>query len=293
MESRGREAEMRRRREEQRRLAQRRHQRKKKRKKNTGGVLLAMLCLLLTGGLILAAFTVLFPVKKIEVVGNIRYSSGEIIKAADIQEGQNLLRLNPQDTEDNIRVVCPYVSNLVMKRKLPNKVVLQITESEGALAFPVEGGYLLTTDAYETIVVREDAGSAILVYGVSVSPTKGGQPVTFGDQTQFNQVKAILEELNKQNITQITKMDLSDPLSVRLQYGQQHIWKLGDLSNLTYKLQFGSEVSKGEKGTGTIDLSGLASGKNAYFKSEVLGEFVPTVAIPPQEAETPTDVAAE
>ena len=293
MESGGREAEMRRRREEQRRLAQRRHQRKKKRKKNTGGVLLTMLCLLLVGGLTLAAFTVLFPVKKIEVVGNIRYSPGEIIKAADIKEGQNLLRLNPQDTEDQIRVICPYVSNLVMKRKLPNKVVLQITESDGDLAFPVEGGYLLTTNAYETIAVREDAGTALVVYGVGVAPTKGGQRINFENKTQFDQLKSIMEELNKQNITQITKMDFSDPLAVRLQYGQQHIWKLGDLSNLAYKLQFGSEVSKGEKGTGTIDLSGLTSGKNAYFKSEVLGEFVPTATVPPQGDETPTDVAAE
>ena len=68
-----------------------------------------------------------------------------------------------------------------------------------------------------------------------------------------------------------------------MQYKNLHIWNLGDESNLTYKLQFGKEISKREGNTGTVDLSSLDNGKNGYFKSEVLGDFVTNTDVTPTQ----------
>lgn len=288
METNRRDAEMRRRREEQRRMAQRRSQEKnRKKKQNKSVVLIAMLCLLLVGALIMAAFTVLFPVKTLVVEGTSRYSAQQIVEAAGIEEGQNLLRLSPAATERNIRAACPYICDVTLKRKLPSKAIITVTEETNVLAFPCADGFWLTTSQLETIELVAEVEKATIVYGITISGTTGGQPVTFENEEQKKQLEQLLSALQTEQIDQITKIDMTDPLAVRLQYGEQHIWKLGDLSNLNYKLQFGREISLKEGNTGTVDLSGLNSGKNGYFKCEVLEEFMPTE---PTDV-TPTDLS--
>ena len=86
------------------------------------------------------------------------------------------------------------------------------------------------------------------------------------------------------SVTGVKKIDLTDLNAVRLQYGEDKIWKLGDLNNLSYKLSFGLEISRREQGSGTVDLTALAGGKNGYFRSGVPGDFMPSV--------TPTDPAS-
>ncbi len=287
MESNRREAEMRRRREEQRRIARRRNQKKtEKKRKNHSFLLITMLCLLLAGGFIAAAFTVLFPVKTVVVQGESRYTAQEIIAASRITEGQNLLRLSPLETERAIRQSCPYISDVSLKRKLPSRVIVQVTQATQMLAFPLEEGFLLTTMAMETIEQVSEPENATIVYGISVTATKGGQPVLFADENQQAQLSELLTALEEQQITQITKIDLTDPLSVRLQFGDKHIWKLGDLTNLFYKLSFGLQISNKEGGNGTVDLSGLNNGKNGYFKSEMIDGFMPQ----DKPITTPTDL---
>ncbi|MBR4868509.1 MAG: FtsQ-type POTRA domain-containing protein [Clostridia bacterium] len=287
METNRREAEMRRRREEQRRTAKRRSQQKtEQKKKNHSFVLITMLCLLLAGGFIAAAFTVLFPVNTIVVEGASRYDVQVIKQASQIQEGQNLLRLSPAETEDNIRRLCPYIGDVVLKRKLPSRVVIQVKEATEFLAFPTKGGYLLSTTALETVEQVKEASQGMIVYGVSVTASAGGQPLVFANSDQEELLRQLVAVLQKHKITEITKIDLTDPKAIRLQYGDLHIWELGDDTNLEYKITFGYQISQKENGSGIIDLSGLSTGKNGYFKSEVLGDFMPQEAVDT----TPTDV---
>lgn len=278
MEADRREQQMRRRREEQRRIARRRNRtRREKTGQRRKWILLIMLCLLLMGGLLTAAFTFLFPVKNVQVEGNAQYTVQEIKAASGIQEGNNLLRLSPDSVEAAVRQACPYIRHVYLQRKLPNRVIITVEEAGAALALRQAQGYVLTTDEYEYIETTEQPFEGIAVYGVTVTPDRVGQPVAFADGQQQEQLEGLLKELNAQSITQITKIDLTDPTQIRLQYSAQHIWKLGDLSNLAYKLRFGAEISRKEADTGTVDLSGLTTGKSGYFKSEVLGEFVPAV----------------
>lgn len=285
METNQREREMRRRREEQRRAAQRRNGNKIRRsRKGKKIALLFMLCMLLIGSFITGAFTVFFPIKTVTVEGNLLYTKDEILSAASIEEGSNLLRLNPQSVISAVRARCPYISEVALQRKLPGRVILTVTESGPAYAFAAEDHYILVTNRYELIEESLSEPEGMIIYGVSVAPKVAGQPVSFNDSAQKEALDMLLTELAAASITQITKIDLTDLEHVRLQYGTQHIWKLGSLTNLPYKLRFGAQISKQETGGGSVDLSGLVSGKSGYFKSEVLGAFMPDI--------TATDVAS-
>ncbi len=271
-----RERELLRQREQQR--FRKRYEQKKKRKSRAW---LTMLAVLAIGGILLAGFTVLFPVKSIQVTGDSRYSYQEIVNAAKIEVGTNLLRLNPNRVEDNIRSICAYITQVQLQRKLPNRVILTVVEESPFLAFYEKGQYVLTTKNYEYIETVSEEPMATVIYGVLVTADRSGQPVSFLEESSFSRLDRLLKELEAQSIADITKIDLRDPDNLRMQYKKLHIWNLGDETNLTYKLQFGKEVSKREGNTGTVDLSSLSAGKNGYFKSEVLGDFVTETDVTP------------
>ncbi len=283
-----REREMKSRREQERRRAKTRTAKKQKSKKRAGkGLWLFMLCLILVGALVVSAYTFLFPVKTLSVEGNSRYTTEEIISASGIQTGDNLLALDPEEIENNIRLSCPYIHKVALQRKLPTRAVLTITEGTPVLSFLVGSEYYLVNDRYELMEINVQPMGGAVVHGFTVSSNGVGKAVS----VEPNQLKTVLDtlvsELSKQGVTQITQMDLRDTNDIRLLFADRHIWELGSMEKLSYKIEFGAQISKQETGTGIVNLKGLNSGKNGYFSQKVLGDFVPV------EQVTPTDVPIE
>ena len=276
-----REQELRRRREEQRRLDSRRNAKRAERKKRKKkAVICIMLIILLVGGLIALSLTVLFPIRKIQIIGNQRYGASAIQAAAEIPMESNLLRLNTDRVIAGIRKACPYVENVSVKRKLPFTVVIGIQESDPAFSLCLGDRYLLLNRRLELIEESDAFGGGIEVFGAFASGQTPGQPVTFAEPDKQTALLTVYDMLQKQSVDQIEKIDLFEVNKIRLLYGK-HVWNLGDTTNLEYKIRFALQVDPKEKDSGTLDLSGLNGGKSGYFKSEVVDDFVDHI--------TPTD----
>ncbi len=283
-----REREMRHRREQERRRAKTRTSKKQKAKTKRGkGLWMFMLCLVLVGALVVSAYTFLFPVKTISVEGNSRYTAEEIIAACGIETGDNLLGLNIVEIENNIRLACPYIHAVTLGRKLPTRAVLTVTEGAPVLSFYQQGEYYLVNGEYELMEINTQPMGGAVVYGFTASSNGVGKAITAQPKELKTVLDSLLGELGKQGITQITQMDLRDLNNIRLLFADRHIWELGNTEKLSYKIEFGAQISKRENGTGVVNLSGLNTGKNGYFSQKVLGEFVPL------EPVTATDIPAE
>ncbi|MBR3844365.1 MAG: FtsQ-type POTRA domain-containing protein, partial [Clostridia bacterium] len=244
---------------------------------------LFMLCLVLVGALVVSAYTFMFPVKTLTVEGNSRYTTEEIIAASGIVAGDNLLALDPDEIENRVRLSCPYVHGVSLQRKLPTQVVLTVTEGAPELSFLMDGEYYLVNDRYELMELNAQPMGGTVVHGLTVTNNGVGKPVML----EPNEIKTLLDslvnELTKQGITQITQIDLRDDNNIRMLFADRHIWELGNREKLSYKIEFGAQISKRETGTGVVNLVGLNTGKNGYFSQKVVGEFVPA------EQVTPTD----
>lgn len=70
-----------------------------------------------------------FNVKKIEVINNKNISKEEIIKLSRIYEGDNIFYINMDRTKRDI-LNNPYILKAEVKRKLPNKILIDISERE-------------------------------------------------------------------------------------------------------------------------------------------------------------------
>ena len=283
-----REREMRNRREQERRRAKTRTAKKQKAKtKRSKGLWMVMLCLVLAGILAVSAYTFLFPVKTVSVEGNSRYTAEEIIAASGIETGDNLLGLNIEEIENNIRLACPYIHAVTLGRKLPTRAVLTVTEGTPVLAFYEQGEYYLVNGDYELMETNAQPMGGAVVHGLTVSSNGVGKTVGVEPKELKTVLDSLLAELTKQGVTQITQMDLRDVNDIRLLFADRHIWELGSVEKLSYKIEFGAQISKRETGTGVVNLKELNTGKNGYFTQKTIGEFVPW------EQVTPTDTPAE
>ena len=71
----------------------------------------------------------LFDVKKIDVIGNKRVTKSNIMKELNINLNENIFAYNFKDMKNKL-IKNPYIENVEIKRKLPNKIIISLKEKE-------------------------------------------------------------------------------------------------------------------------------------------------------------------
>ena len=89
---------------------------------------------------------IFFKVNTVEVQGNAIYSADEIRSASGIQKGDNLFTLNKEAAAGSIKASLPYVETVSIIRFLPDKIVIEVKESDATFA--------VTTDTNTTWLIN-------------------------------------------------------------------------------------------------------------------------------------------
>ncbi len=130
-------------------LIEQRRLKRKKRRRRRNRILLLILMLGIGIGIL---FTPLFNLSGVVVAGNERLTSEEIIKTGGFIYGKNIFTVNLKDVGEKISKI-PYVETLYIKRRLPDKITVELTECVPMAYVPAAGGYAVidkTGKALET-----------------------------------------------------------------------------------------------------------------------------------------------
>lgn len=114
--------------------------------------------------------SVFFRVSDIEVTGNSHYTDSEIIQAIDIEEGDNLFFFDRFAALSRVFAKLPYIEEVSVERKLPNKVIIEVTESS-ALAYLSLGDEDWTIDHNGKVLgkaTEDEIGDLIAIRGISL-----------------------------------------------------------------------------------------------------------------------------
>ncbi len=256
-----------------------------------------MIALVLT----VLSLTVFFKASNVEVKGESRYETKQIITAAEISPSQNMILLNKSKVEDRIIRTLPYIGNVDVKiNLLTSTVTLIVSETEpfGAVRHGEE--YLLI-DSSGKFIEQVKTPTCTRIYVEKVDTPEIGKPLKFGDADTLENLIALVENLEKLSVKDITAIDLSNLSDIRLLYKDMQIWKIGTKAvlsspdELEYKLKFCVKLSQSEEGKqGVVDVSTMTLAdvtKYGFFREEVVipEEFG---VIPEVIPETPTDVLA-
>ena len=224
--------------------------------------------------------SIFFKVEKVVVYGTQKYDAWTVKEASGIQEGENLLSFGKIQAVGKIQAALPYVKNVRIGIKLPDTVNIVIEELD--VAYAAQDGanrwWLITADG--KVVDQVDALTAddyTKIMGVhiadpvvgeqvsawehpvdSTDPTAETLVITVPAQERLNTALSILQYLEDNSIMGLVDtVDVEDLADIELWYGQQYQVRLGDNSQLSYKIRCMCEAVAQLKDydTGLLDIS--------------------------------------
>lgn len=216
--------------------------------------------------------SVFFRVSDIEVTGNTHYTDEEIIRAIDIEQGDNLFFFDRFAAISRVFAKLPYIEEVSVVRKLPNKVTIKVVEST-ALAYIKLGDERWTLDHNCKVLGKAadgETGQLVEVSGISPGTLLIGEQLTTadGDTAVVEQLAEVLYQIQERGLTSyISLVDITDTNDVQLSYAGRYTVKLGNSSGTEHK--FGMLVSVVAKlGAEDVGLIDLSDGTTAHFMSE-------------------------
>lgn len=223
--------------------------------------------------------SIFFRVEHVTVSGTEKYTPYMIQQAAGIKEGDALLGLSDARISGKITSALPYVENVRIAIQLPDTVNIEITELDVAYAIRDEkdAWWLITADG--RIVTNADsatAGSYTKIEGVRLEdPVSGEQakaadvstgvlvedpvsgamvPQTESGSTRLAAALSILQYLEDNVIIgEVASVNVENLSALELWYGQRFQVKLGDTTELGYKIACMNAAINGADGLGDHD----------------------------------------
>ncbi len=216
--------------------------------------------------------SVFFRVNDIEVNGNTHYTDSEIIRAIDIEEGDNLFFFDRFAALSRVFAKLPYIEEVTVERKLPDKVIIEVTEST-ALAYLSLGGENWTIDHNCKVLgkaAEEELSNLIAVRGIKPGTLLIGETMQTesGETDTVEYLAEVLYQIEQRGFaSSVSQIDFEDLSAVTFYYGGRLTVKIGANTNTEYKFgMFAAVLDKlSLEDVGYLDLS---DGATAHFMSE-------------------------
>lgn len=226
---------------------------------------------------VVLSMVIFFRVRSVQVEGNHYYSEQEIIDAASIMDGDNLLTLSRGEIAGNVIAKLPYIKNVRVTRQLPDSVVLRVTEYASTYSIRDTNGdyYLITASGKATERLEErEAKGHIVIEEATIEPPTLGEIVTLTSaegkeaeaKARLSALLQLLQEIENAELSKyVASVQVPSAYQLTLWYEDRFEVRLGNRDKLAYKLEFLKIVVAEQKDyvTGVIDLS-LNEGNEAH-----------------------------
>lgn len=184
------------------------------------------------------SLTVFFKIKSIDVYGETRYSSKEIIKAGNIALESNLIRLDSALIANRIETQLPYIEEVKVKKHLPTTVELNVSPATVAGYISLKNEFIIvSTEGKVLEKLNEKPADTAEIVGVDVDEIKVSEYVT-GQNNSMKYVKKIYEAFGEVLSKNITSVNVSDRVNLSFVYRDRITVQLGSEADLAEKLKF-------------------------------------------------------
>lgn len=213
-------------------------------------------------------------VRNVSVVGNSLYTTDEIREATGVGEGSALLLVNKTAVASRIKAQLPYIDDVRIGISLPDTVKVEVVELETTYAVAADdGSYWLINSSGRLVeqITAKAASEYLTIVGVRIQNAAVGETIEVreevpeapsedeeteegGDEEEEETLDTLPEakasermEVALQIIRQmeevddiraITSIDVSSIYDIEIWYGTRFEVKLGDQSELSYKLEY-------------------------------------------------------
>ena len=226
------------------------------------------------------ALSVFFRVETITVAGADKYTPWMIRQAAGVEPGDALLGIGKAKVASRIVSKLPYVDEVKVAVRLPGTVEIEITELQVTYSVEDENGawWLISASgrAVEQVTMERALGYTRVEGLVIRTPKPGedvqamagqlvdpdeGTSVTLEQSQADEQLSAlitVMTALEKGRIIgEVARIDVTNPVDIRLEYPQLLTVLLGNSDRMDYKVSYLAAAMEQLSGTqsGVLDLS--------------------------------------
>jgi len=214
---------------------------------------------------IFCVYNLFFVVRSITVEGNERYTTEQILASANISEGDKLYSFSSRIAEEDIKMYCPNVKQITVKRTPPGKIIITVEEEEAYYYADFYGELrAMTKDLRVLGGINEDAAvNLIKIKLPEVSRAVAGETVSFKQGECKYVFEVALSAAESALVTRLGTVDLTNPNDVKITCDGKYILKLEEYKDSAAKLKIASKVLEDElfnnENKATIDLSELSN----------------------------------
>lgn len=219
----------------------------------------SVLCVSLAVILYLLSAFVFFKVSTVEVAGVIDengnelsgssyYTDEEIIRIIGVEAGDSLVLVSKRSVKDSVEKLLPYIGNVKVQRKYPSTLRLTVEDTNAVYALDAGGGYTLLDENYKVLeVVDRVPRHCANVVGIPILNSETGTVAEFTDEAYKTRLETVRKACSDAEISDVTKIDLSNIANVRITISGDYTLVLGTLTQLPEKLSMAVETINTEK----------------------------------------------
>ena len=221
----------------------RRNRRNRRRRRGSFSFLYKMLCFVVIIGAIAAAMAVFFKADHIEITGNNRYQTEDVLAASELKIEDNLYFLNKYAVAEKISAALPYVESVQINRRLPDTLCIRVQECVCNVAVQHEGKTWILCDSGKIVDVMEPeaAQNCTQVTGVTPEDPQVGAMLAADEQTQLalEQLMEMIHQLRtKGMLADVQEIHLEEASVITMRYldrfNVEFLWG----ADFNYKLSF-------------------------------------------------------
>ena len=235
---------------------------------------LSALVIIIIAGIIFALVSPIFNIQEIEVSDNEQINTETIISLSQLNLGQNIFKFNKNKVNKNIKTNA-YIESAEIKRKLPNKVQIQIEERKKEYNVEFLNGYAYINNQGYILQISEEKQALPTIQGISTPDEQivEGNRLNSEDLEKLEVIIQIMNICKNYELdSKITNIDIStkDEYTLYLEEEKKTIY-LGDKSNLSNKMLYVQVIIEENRGKeGEIFVNGdLNNNFKPRFKEKV------------------------
>ncbi len=193
---------------------------------------------------VIMCMALFLKIEHIEVKGNERYTKEQLIEESGISVGQNLYAINKKTAKASIIAEYPYVSNVVIRRKLPSTLNFKITEEYPQYFTEICGEYYILSDSLRVLertteLPGSDENPITRIMFSEIKSAIVGESMAFDKDITFDYIHNFIQALNDHETAEhITSIDLTKKYNIYVTYQDRFKIYLGDNTETEMKLTF-------------------------------------------------------
>ena len=199
--------------------------------------------------------TVLFNISSFQVIGDTSYSEEEIVSACGIDMGDNLLRINIGNAEEQIVSKLVYIDSAKISRGFPNRLVITVEPAHPALSFAGRGGFYVISERGRLLEIGPISADCPVVRGFSpASDSVIGSQLQDDSEGRMDIALQMIGYMQQYGLHEHCEINLTDTLNIIMTYDNRIEMELGASTRLEDKfyhasLLLGDEISPTERCT--------------------------------------------